>query len=350
VQIFLSHSHRDADIAHALASLVGELFGGRVQLAHSSDQRVGGGIRPGEHWLRWIMDRVRTSAATYVLLTPNSLRQPWVLWESGAAAGVALATELDRPVVPIAFGISDREVPSPFAATQVVRGDIRRPNGIERLLSDLNHQLDAPLPPRALQSTLDDLLPNYLETVRAAMSRDGVAESILASVPSLLDAHMLAGYWATCFEFTSRGQPRCHADIAEISAQSNRRLIATNQTAHPRTEGRQDAFVNEISAEVVNRHVLGFWKNVGDARYFGAIHLAVLAGANVMEGHYTTFSNDILAEAGSWKWVRIDPGSIEGRDLATVSLRPAQEVSEKIRGHGRHAPPLHLSDLIEGSP
>src|SRR6185436_16798694 len=98
LQIFLSHSTGDRVIAEALKKLLEDLFGkNRVRIDFSSDQEAGGGIAPGANWLTWITDKITQDDRTYVLLTPSSMRKPWVLWESGAAAGVALATKRPAP-------------------------------------------------------------------------------------------------------------------------------------------------------------------------------------------------------------------------------------------------------------
>jgi hypothetical protein len=151
LQIFLSHSNLDRGIAAALKVLIQDLFGKGVIVEYSSDQDVGGGIPPGDKWLPWITQKISAADKTYVLLTPNSMNKPWVLWESGAAAGVALAINKPSPVVPITFGISNDDIPSPFASTQTVRGDTNEAGGIFRLLQDLNQQLGQPLTEKAFK-------------------------------------------------------------------------------------------------------------------------------------------------------------------------------------------------------
>jgi hypothetical protein len=66
------------------------------------------------------------------------------------------------------------------------------------------------------------------------------------------------------------------ASSPTITAGSDRTVRISNQTA-ARTEGREKSpFRNEIDAQLASRHLLGYWRNTSDTRYFGLVHLAVL--------------------------------------------------------------------------
>jgi len=348
VRIFLSHSHLDRSIAAALKTLLDDLFGDRVAVSYSSDESPEGGIAPGEPWLAWIQRVLATTDTTYVLLTPNSIRRAWVLWEAGAAAGVALGAARPPEVVPVTFGIDGDDVPQPLQSAQVIRGDTDASGGIVRLLDVLNQQLDSPLTARALQATERECLPGYLGKIADALEGAAPLEMLLASVPAGFPASKLAGHWATSYQFTSNGATRHHADVAELTAESDRRLRATNRFPSPRTEGYARPFLNEIEAELANRHVIGHWKNLNDTRYFGAIHLAVLTGECVMAGYYSSFSSDVSVGCGEWRWVRIDPDTVRGADLPSVTLRPPQEIHALLTSHASHAGPITLAQLKEG--
>lgn len=112
-----------------------------------------------------------------------------------------------------------------------------------------------------------------------------LTESLLASIPHNFSTDVLSGFWITCYEYDST----CHADISQITPEVGRRVTIKNYPPEPRVEGRVSSFRNKIEAELVNRHLVGYWKNVNDAFYFGAIHLAILPGETVMEGYYTCF-------------------------------------------------------------
>jgi hypothetical protein len=61
---------------------------------------VRGGIAAGSGWLDWIHDQVRGSKFTAVLLTPNSVDKPWLMWEAGTVSGVSLATREASTIIP----------------------------------------------------------------------------------------------------------------------------------------------------------------------------------------------------------------------------------------------------------
>ncbi len=134
-----------------------------------------------------------------------------------------------------------------------------------------------------------------------------VVRSVLGPVPQGFPVARLEGAWLTAYPFTHDGTPHHHADIAHIAALSGSELRARNSPPEPRSEGRTTPFRNEIEARLAGRHLIGTWRNTSDTRYFGALHLAVLPGETVMEGHYTGVASDIAVSMGTWRWARIEP-------------------------------------------
>jgi hypothetical protein len=169
---------------------------------------------------------------------------------------------------------------------------------------------------------------------------------LLDAVPHSFPAGALAGHWVTAYQFTHGDRPMHHADIAYVEAESARNLRASNYPPEPRTEGRALAFRNEIEAALFSRHVIGHWRNISDARYFGSVHLAVLPGETVMDGYYTGFASDIGVSLARWKWVRLGPAS-PPEDLSTVTLREAAAVYELVMNHSQDDAPLALADVRE---
>lgn len=349
LQIFLSHSSIDRKIADALRTLLQDLFGKGVVVEFSSDQKAGGGIPPGDKWLPWINEKISAADKTYVLLTPNSMNKPWVLWESGAAAGVALAGNKSSPVVPITFGISNDDIPSPFASTQHVRGDTTEAGGILRLLQDLNKDLGNPLTDKVFELTTDQLLPDFFQKVKDELEASSPLESLLSSVPHLFSVSGLGGHWVTSYQFTSEGTTMRHSEVVQLTPESDRRLRGRTHGPEPRTEGRVKPFRNEIDFELANRHLLGHWKNISDTRYFGTIHLAVLTGENVLDGYYTAFASDVSVASGPWKWVKINPETIKDADFSKMVLRAPAEIQGLLAAHKKHAGPLSLKEVVEGN-
>jgi hypothetical protein len=350
MRIFLSHSTADRVIAEAVKKLLENVFGSvNLQVDYSSDQEAGGGIPPGALWLPWITDHIQQSDWVYVLLTPGSMVRPWVLWESGAAAGVALGSGRGGVVIPVTFGVPDARVPSPLSAAQLVRGDSAEAGGITRLLQNVNKALGEPLSRSAFDSTVADQVPGYLASVKVAVEQSTPRESLLASVPHLVTANDLTGLWVTCYAFKSRQSVARHADVVKVTAETQRRLRAEDYGLSPRTDGHPTPFRDVVDAEIANRHLLGHWRNVSDTRYFGAIHLAILPGENVMEGHYTSFKSDVAVTHGRWKWVRLSSETTPGADLSRLILRSPSAIDTILEQHSNYAGPLALSDIVEGT-
>ena len=126
--IFISLTHADTLIAEALRDAVKALFGDFLQVHFSTSKEMDGGIRSGEDWMQWIVDRVVDCDFALILVTPSSVHKPWILWEAGAVAGAALASQQDkslRKVRPLVYNLPLELVPSPIrdAKVQFRRGD-----------------------------------------------------------------------------------------------------------------------------------------------------------------------------------------------------------------------------------
>src|SRR5688500_13186086 len=166
VKVFISHTHADKRTADALQALIVGVFDTYVAVSYSSDRKAGGGIDAGTDWFDWIVKEVRESAVCIVMLTPESIGKPWLMWEAGAVSGVALAKEGSTPVVPLLFRISNEQVPGPLRSKQAEYGT--SPDGIQRVLQ-LLHQHISQLPPKLVNLAIKDALPVYLAAVEDAL-------------------------------------------------------------------------------------------------------------------------------------------------------------------------------------
>lgn len=171
-EVFISHTHADQEIAHALSEAIDTLFGGLLTTSYSTKKELDGGIKPGEEWFRWIVERVQTANIAVILLTPSSTQKPWVLWEAGAVYGAGIASsELNsRKVRPLVFKLSGSQVPSPFAGIQGVDGD--EPTSIEKFLLDMVEDFRARMDgPQQLNAgrKLEPTIRRYLERVERAL-------------------------------------------------------------------------------------------------------------------------------------------------------------------------------------
>lgn len=170
------------------------------------------------------------------------------------------------------------------------------------------------------------------------------AGHLLSAVPHGFPAEALAGPWVTCYQFGHGGNLKCHADVAQVTAESDRHIRAANHPPEPRSEGRASPFRNVIEAQLAGRHLVGEWRNTSDTRYFGSLQLAVLPGETIMEGYYAGVGSDIQVSTGYWKWVRLDP---DGTDLAAVALRDPAALYSLVMSRSQYDAPLTLADVRE---
>jgi transcriptional regulator with XRE-family HTH domain len=166
-----------------------------------------------------------------------------------------------------------------------------------------------------------------------------VTPGILDSVPPSFPAERLCGYWVTSYEFHPGV---AHADVARIEAVSSSQVCAVNFPPEPRTQDRSHTFRNQIQAQLVNRHLAGWWRNLSDTRYFGTFQLAVMPGETVMEGFYTGFANDIEVSMARWKWVRLAED-----ELPEMTLKEPAVIYQLVMQHSPLDQPLRVPDIGE---
>ena len=184
--------------------------------------------------------------------------------------------------------------------------------------------------------------------IAAAAAQEGSfllpAGSLLEPVPQGFPADAIAGPWVTAYQFSHGGTLHYHADIAHVTAESERQVRAVNHPPEPRTQGRASPFRNEIEGRLFGRHLIGTWRNSSDTRYYGSLQLAVLPGETVMDGHYTGLASDIEVSACRWRWIRLESG-----DLSGVTLREPVRVYELVMSRSQDDAPLTAADIGEES-
>lgn len=180
------------------------------------------------------------------------------------------------------------------------------------------------------------------EVYAATEGATGGGALLLAAVPNSFPAVTLAGPWVTAYQFTHAGIPHHHADIATVAAEGDWLIRAVNHPPEPRTQGRASPFLNEIEARLFGRHLIGTWRNTSDTRYFGSLHLAVLPGETVMDGHYTGLASDISVSAEHWRWVRL-----EADDFTGAALGQPSAIFELVMSRTQDDPPLTIDDIRE---
>lgn len=180
MKVFISHTHANKPLADALRDLLGNLFSTNMEVVYSSDDSISFSsdhatpdrLEPGESWMDWIQDQVKTSDAAIVLLTPESVHKPWVMWESGAVAGVASAARKKSALIPITYRLHTEEIPAPLRQLQAASGE--KKTDIEKVIATLNRHLKARERPQAhlFKPALEKYVPEYLTAVQNASAPD----------------------------------------------------------------------------------------------------------------------------------------------------------------------------------
>lgn len=174
-----------------------------------------------------------------------------------------------------------------------------------------------------------------------ARHHGGAQTGLLSAIPSPLNLNNLAGLWATAFVFDE-----CrHVDLTTVNVAKNT-ATAANSPPSPRTEGHAVGFHNDLVLSLAGRHLIGTWRNSSDSYYYGAVHLAMLPSETVMEGYYTSVLTDTEVVANRWRWVRVDPESTVGVDLATAMLADPVDLYDILTAHKPSGPPISLASLL----
>jgi len=179
----------------------------------------------------------------------------------------------------------------------------------------------------------------HIEDQHAPAATDG----LLASIAPAVEAAELAGLWVTGYVFDGI---RRHVDLSTITV-ANNTVTARNYPPEPRAEAHASGFRNDIQAGLFGRHLIGRWRNVNDNYFYGSLHVAVLAGEAMLDGHYTGFLSDSEVVAERWRWVRVEVQSAEGVDLNTVVLGEPQRIYDAIVERSRFDGPIPLAQLTE---
>jgi TIR domain len=136
--IFISHDHRDSRLAEGFARLLKAASGGVLEAFHSSDRKGEAGIGLGAEWYPEIMSNLDEAKDIVVLLTPNSLNRPWILYEAGVAKG-----KLNKRVLGLVLNVEfDQATKGPFGQFQNCLADQDSLTQLVRQLIKTNSSAD----------------------------------------------------------------------------------------------------------------------------------------------------------------------------------------------------------------
>jgi len=129
VRLFISHAHRDADLASRLVDVITaglEVPGGELRCTSVPGFQLDLGTMAPDALRR----ELGSAACVVAVLTPNSLGNDWVLFELGAAWANA---KVSMPL--LAGGLQDKDIPGPFRGA--AGGQLGSPATLDRMIDQL---------------------------------------------------------------------------------------------------------------------------------------------------------------------------------------------------------------------
>lgn len=134
--IFVSHISEEKGLAKSLKGILESLFLRAVRAFVSSHEED---IRLGDRWFDRIETSLQNADTVLLLLTPKSVKRPWVNFEAGAAHF------LGKHTIPVcANGLTFSDLPAPFDARQAV--DLHSGSGLEKLVREIARSSDLNVP------------------------------------------------------------------------------------------------------------------------------------------------------------------------------------------------------------
>jgi hypothetical protein len=301
MNIFISHAHTERELAEAWRELLTGILPG-VQVFYSSQRDPQGGIGAGR-WRDVVLHQLQNADRILVLLTPQSVDSPWVLFEYGYARGLGQ----DDKIFPVLYWIDVNDVPSPVQDLQVFRGD--RPDELSELAGRISTGLRAVPAPRPKKS----LIEAYAKGIEASRAKWIDPLLFRKSFHNEVIAKQLEGDWFAKWTVRSgTGEAALPLDVV--------RVIPTPTGTRFRMVARPSGGAETALEGVVSSrsHVVLCWWAGSGIQACGTATLEILANNRMMEGTWEGFAtfespfDQLSREAG-----RI----VLGRDRLSVEQR-----------------------------
>jgi TIR domain len=149
--VFMSFIHEEESAAKLVHDFIRHIFGPTIDTFISSDKNA---IYAGEDWMNRIFEELKTTKVLVSMLSPDSVKRPWINFEAGAA------TALQAKVIPVCIGgLTINQLPKPYSILQAVEIDTHE--GAHYLLSSVAHHLGMTLPKKP--NFWDDLPSSWSE-------------------------------------------------------------------------------------------------------------------------------------------------------------------------------------------
>ena len=165
MQVFISWS---GERSHALAGLLQNWLPKVLQAVRPWISSAS--IDAGTRWSPEVAQGLQQSQFGILCLTPENLREPWILFEAGALSKIVS----EARVVPYLLGLEPRELDGPLAQFQAVRADKA---GTSALIQSLNSAAsDRAIMVEALDETLEMWWPQLEGDIQHLLSSPLVSE------------------------------------------------------------------------------------------------------------------------------------------------------------------------------
>jgi hypothetical protein len=134
-KVFLCHPHSAAKTAVSFARWLERAFGDQIDVICTSEPEHH--IDSGRMVTTGIVEGIKSSSVVLALITPESLKLPWIFYEMGAAQA------LGKVFIPcVVRGLSLRDLPP--QAYEYQGAELSSEDGLRRLVDALSHYLDTP--------------------------------------------------------------------------------------------------------------------------------------------------------------------------------------------------------------
>ena len=134
IRLFLSHAHADKEITAALVDVIEATMVPRERILCTSHDNPKYREPEGVDVSRYLRDHLTQSSCVIGLLTPNSMKSPWCLFELGGAWALATRT---YPL--LAGGLSQEHLPAALQGNEAAQ--LTESEEIRRVLANVRRAL-----------------------------------------------------------------------------------------------------------------------------------------------------------------------------------------------------------------
>lgn len=183
-KLFLSHDHRDEEVAAVIAGTLKRITLGQLDVWFSSDASPSGGIQPGRVWLDEIRTRLEQSKAIIALLTPTSISKPWLIFECGFGAAMPHCE-----VIPLCVGISAlHSVPFPLAMYQVFQ--LADYDSLKQFVKKLLQRYEISFDEEMAEPVLKRAIAEFTASMKSAVDKETTLDVTISKLSEEIKQHI----------------------------------------------------------------------------------------------------------------------------------------------------------------